>query len=161
MISIHCLLTHVVKWIRGKSACLVNRRSLVQIRAVPHFQIILWFIIMFTLFVFQNDFHPLSNFKSGSVAQRLKRLSSKQEISGSNPGSASNSYHTFVYNYVHQVYLSKMISIYCLRTSVMLWLSGKSSCLVNGRSLVEIRAVPYFHIILLFIIMFTKIICLK
>ena len=68
MISIHCLLTHVVPWLRGKSVCLANRRSLVQIRAVPHFQIILWFIIMFTLFVFQNDFHPLSNFESGSVA---------------------------------------------------------------------------------------------
>ena len=60
MISIHCLRTHVVPWLSGKSACLVNRRSLVQIRAVPHFQIILWFIIMFTRFVFQNDFHPLS-----------------------------------------------------------------------------------------------------
>ena len=54
--------------LRGESACPVNRRSLVQIRAVPHFQIILWFIIMFTLFVFQNDFHPLSDFESGSVA---------------------------------------------------------------------------------------------
>ena len=52
MISIHCLQTHVVLWHSGKSACLVNMRSLVQIRAVPHFQIILWFIIMFTLFVF-------------------------------------------------------------------------------------------------------------
>ena len=68
MISIHCLQTHVVLWHSGKSACLVNRRSLVQIRAVPHFQIILWLIIMFTLFVFQNDFHPLSNFDVGSGA---------------------------------------------------------------------------------------------
>ena len=66
MISIHCLQT-VVLWL-SKSACLVNRRSLVQIRAVPHFQIILWLIIMFTLFVFQNDFHPLSNFEIGSGA---------------------------------------------------------------------------------------------
>ena len=41
---------------------------MVQILVVPHFQIILWFIIMFTLFVFQNDFHPLSNVESGSVA---------------------------------------------------------------------------------------------
>ena len=59
MISIHCLQTHVVLWHSGKSACLVNRRSLVQIRAVPHFQIILWLIIMFNreataLFVFQK-----------------------------------------------------------------------------------------------------------
>ena len=57
-------------------------------RAMPHFQIILWFIIMFTLFAFQNDFHPLSNFKTSNVAYRLKRLSSKQEIPCSNPGSA-------------------------------------------------------------------------
>ena len=41
MISIHCLRSHVVLWLSGKCACLVNRRSLVQIRAVPHFQIIL------------------------------------------------------------------------------------------------------------------------
>ena len=39
-----------------------------QIRAVPHFQIILSFIIMFTLFVFQNDFHPLSTNSRGVVA---------------------------------------------------------------------------------------------
>ena len=58
----------MVLWHSGKNGCLVNRRSLVQIRAVPHFQIILWFIIMFTLFVFQNDFLPLSNVESGSVA---------------------------------------------------------------------------------------------
>ena len=50
MIFIYSLRTDVVLWHSGKSACLVNRRSLVQIRAVPHFQIILWFII--TLFVF-------------------------------------------------------------------------------------------------------------
>ena len=68
MISIHFLRTHVVLWHSGKSGYLVNRRSLVQIRAVPHFQIILWVIIMFTLFVFQNDFHPLSNVESGYVA---------------------------------------------------------------------------------------------
>ena len=68
MISVHCPRTHVVLWDRGKSGCLLSRRSLVQIRAMPHFQIILWFIIMFTLFVFQNDFHPLSNVESGSVA---------------------------------------------------------------------------------------------
>ena len=51
MIFIYCLPTHVVLWHSGKSACLVNRRSLVENRAVPHFQIILCFIIMFTLFV--------------------------------------------------------------------------------------------------------------
>ena len=68
MISIHCPRTHVVLRHSGKSGCLVNTGSLVQIRAVPHFQIILWFIMMFTLFVFQNDFHPLSNVECGSVA---------------------------------------------------------------------------------------------
>ena len=62
MISIHCLQTHVVLWHSGKSACLVNRRSLVHIRAVPHHLIILWFMVMFTMFVFQNDFHRLSIF---------------------------------------------------------------------------------------------------
>ena len=107
MIFIYCLRTHVVLWHGGKSACLVNRRSLVQIRAVPHFQFILWFIIMFTLFVFQNDFHPLSNFASCSVAKRLKRLSSKQAIPGSNPGSASFSNHTLVCDYAYQVDMSK------------------------------------------------------
>ena len=60
MISIHCLRSHLVLWLSGKSACPVNRRSLVQIRAVPHFQIILWFVIMFARFICQNDFHLLS-----------------------------------------------------------------------------------------------------
>ena len=59
MIFTHCLLFYVALWLRGLTACLVNRRYLVQIRAVPHFQIILWFVIMFTRFICQNDFHPL------------------------------------------------------------------------------------------------------
>ena len=46
----------------------LNRRSLVQIRAVPRFQIILLFVIMFTRFIWQNDFHPLSTNSSGAVA---------------------------------------------------------------------------------------------
>ena len=58
MISIHCLQTPVVLWLSGKISCLVNGVSLVQIRAVPHFHIILLFIIMFTMFLFQNYFHP-------------------------------------------------------------------------------------------------------
>ena len=62
---------------------------------------------MFTLFVFQNDFHPLSDFESSSVAKRLKRVSSKQEIPGSNPGSASFSNHSLVHNYVYPVCFSK------------------------------------------------------
>ena len=68
MISIHCLRTHVVLWLSGKIAYVVNGRSLVQIRAVPQFHIILLFIIMFTMFLFQNDFHPLSTFLRGAVA---------------------------------------------------------------------------------------------
>ena len=58
MISIYCQPNYVVRWLSGKITCLVNGRSLVQIRAVPHFHIILLFIIMFTMFLFQNDFHP-------------------------------------------------------------------------------------------------------
>ena len=56
MISIHCLRNYVVLWLSGKIACLVNGRSLVQIRAVPHFHIILLFIIMFTMFLFKMIF---------------------------------------------------------------------------------------------------------
>ena len=97
----------MVLWLSGTNACLVNGRSLVQIRAVPHFQIILWFIIMFTRFICQNDFHPLSTSSPGAVDLRLKRLYSKQEIPGSNPGSVSFSNHTLVCNYAYQVDLSK------------------------------------------------------
>ena len=43
---------------------------------------------MFTKFICQNDFRPLSTFIRGAVGYRLKRLSRKQEIPGSNPGSA-------------------------------------------------------------------------
>ena len=43
-------------------------------------------VIMFTKFICQNDFRPLSTFIPGVVAQRLNRLSRKQEIPGSNPG---------------------------------------------------------------------------
>ena len=107
MIFIYCLRTPVVLWHSVKSACVENRRSLVQIRAVPRYQIILWFIIMFTMFLFQYDFHPLSTFLRRTVAWRSKCLSSKQEIPSSNPGRASFSNHTLVCNYVYQVYLSK------------------------------------------------------
>ena len=44
------------------------------------------------------------------MAKRLKRLSSKQEIPGSNPGIASFSNHTLVCNYDYQVDLSKLFS---------------------------------------------------
>ena len=43
---------------------------------------------MFTKFICQNGFRPLSTFIREAVAYRLKRLSRKQEIPGSNPGSA-------------------------------------------------------------------------
>ena len=51
MIFIYCVSTHLALWHSDKSACLLNRISLVQIRAVPHFQIILWFVIMSTKFI--------------------------------------------------------------------------------------------------------------
>ena len=35
---------------------------------------------MFTKFICQNDFRPLSTFIRGAVASRLKRLSREQEI---------------------------------------------------------------------------------
>ena len=58
----------MVLWLSGKSACLVNGRSLVQIRAVPHYQIILSFVVMFTRFICQIDFHLLSTISRGAVA---------------------------------------------------------------------------------------------
>ena len=64
----HCLLIYVALWLSGYNACLVNRISQVQIQAVPHFQIILWFLIMFTKFICQNDFHLLSTNSRGAVA---------------------------------------------------------------------------------------------
>ena len=68
MIFTHCLLFYVALWLSGYRACLVNRRSLVQIRAVSHFQIILSFVIMFTRFICQYDFHLLSTTSGGVVA---------------------------------------------------------------------------------------------
>ena len=41
---------------------------MVQIQAVPHFQIIFLFVIMFPRFICQNDFHPLSTNSRGAVA---------------------------------------------------------------------------------------------
>ena len=68
MIFTHCLRFYVALWLTGYIACLVNRRSLVQIRAVPHFQIILWFVIMHTRLICQDDFHLLSINSPGAVA---------------------------------------------------------------------------------------------
>ena len=41
---------------------------MVQIRAASHFQIIHLLVIMFTRFICQNDFHPLSTNSRGVVA---------------------------------------------------------------------------------------------
>ena len=68
MISIYCLRTYVLLWVSGKTACLGNGRYLVQIRAVHHFQIILSFVVMFTRFICQNDFHLLSTTSPVAVA---------------------------------------------------------------------------------------------
>ena len=68
MIFTHCLDFYVALWLSGYSACLVDRRSLVEIRAAPHFQIVLLLVIMFTRFICQNDFHPLSTNSRGAVA---------------------------------------------------------------------------------------------
>ena len=68
MIFTHCLLIYVALWLSGYSDSLVNRRSLVQILAAPHVQIILLLVIMFTRFICQNDFPPLSTNSRGAVA---------------------------------------------------------------------------------------------
>ena len=68
MISIYCQRLHVVLWLSGLKHMSSKQEIPGSNPAVPHFQIILWFIIMFTLFVFLNDFHPLSDIESGSVA---------------------------------------------------------------------------------------------
>ena len=85
MIFVHCLRLYVTLWLSGQSACLVNRRSLVQIRAAPNMEI--RFIIVFTKLICLNDFYPLCLFVRGFVALWLKLLSCKQGIPASNPGS--------------------------------------------------------------------------
>ena len=53
----------------GYSVCLVNRGSLVQIRVVANIEVMqITIVIMFTKFICQNDFHPLSTLIRGAVA---------------------------------------------------------------------------------------------
>ena len=53
----------------GYSACLVNRGSLVQIRVTANIEVMqIRIVIMFTKFICQNDFRPLSTFIRGAVA---------------------------------------------------------------------------------------------
>ena len=56
-------------WLRGLSAGLVNRRSLVQIRAAPNIEMMeISFIILFTRFICLNDVYPLCTGSRGFVA---------------------------------------------------------------------------------------------
>ena len=53
----------------GYSVCLVNRGSLVQIRVVANIEVMqIRIVIMFTKFICQNDFRPLSTLIRGAVA---------------------------------------------------------------------------------------------
>ena len=52
-----------------ESACLVNRGSLLQIRVAANLEVMqIRIVIMFTKFICQNDFRPLSTFIRGAVA---------------------------------------------------------------------------------------------
>ena len=60
------VLGFVALWL---SACLVNRGSLLQIRVAANIEIMqIRIVIMFTKFICQNDFRPLSTFIRGAVA---------------------------------------------------------------------------------------------
>ena len=59
----------VALWLSGQSACLVNRRSLVQIPAAPNIEMMeISFIILFTRFICLNYVYPLCTFLRGFVA---------------------------------------------------------------------------------------------
>ena len=71
------------------SACLVNRGSLVQIRVAANIEVMqIRIVIMFTKFICRNYFYPLYTLLRGFIALWLKRLSCKQGIPASNPGSS-------------------------------------------------------------------------
>ena len=154
MIFIYCLRTHVVLWHSGKRACLVNRRSLVQI--------ILWFVIMLTRLICQNDFHLLSMNSSGAVGQGLKRLSSKQRRSLVQIRAVPH----FQIILWFAIMLTRLIcqnDFHLLSTNSRGAVAQRYKRLSSKqrRYLVQIRAVPHFQIILWFVIMSTKFIYLK
>ena len=56
-------------WVSGESACLVNRRSLVQIRAAPNIEMMeISFIILFIRFICLNYVYPWCTFLRSFVA---------------------------------------------------------------------------------------------
>ena len=72
MIFVHCLPLYVALWLSDLSVCLINRRSLVQIRAAPNTEMMkISFIILFTRFICLNYFYPLCTLLRGFVALLL------------------------------------------------------------------------------------------
>ena len=63
---IRCVRFYVALLRCGYSACLVNRRSLVQIGEAPNMEI--RFIIVFTKFICLNEVYPFCPFVRGFVA---------------------------------------------------------------------------------------------
>ena len=125
-IIIHCLhlLSHVVLWLSGKSACLVNRRSLVQIRAVPHFQIILSMVIMFSRFICQNDFHPLSTSFTWCCGLAVKCACLVNRRSLVQILAVPHFQIILSFAIMLTRYICQMISIYSQQLQGVLWLSG-------------------------------------
>ena len=66
---IRCVLLYGALQRGGNSACLVNRRSLVQIRVAPNVEMMeISFIILFTRFICLNYFYPLCALLRGFVS---------------------------------------------------------------------------------------------